>query len=312
MPTKKSAGKKRSSNSGENRADSNGGASERGGVNLSGGASSGRRAPKRALCIGINDYPYDGNDLNGCVNDAHAWGEMLTKNFGFSSSDVKVLTDAECTKKKMLDSLKELLAGAQAGDVLVFQNSSHGSYVVDTSSDEEKYDEILCPYDIAENHIVDDELREIIRNVNPGVRLTVILDNCFSGSGTRAIIGEGMGMQPPDRRRRRFLSPALRGLPILENPWKAKPTTREKYPESQMKEVLLTGCTDREYSYDAYINGVYHGAMTYFALRTIEAARYRLTYQQLHEGITSQINLEYPQHPQLEGKKENKKKYIFT
>ena len=31
-----------------------------------------RRATRRALCIGINDYPYEGNDLHGCVNDAHA------------------------------------------------------------------------------------------------------------------------------------------------------------------------------------------------------------------------------------------------
>lgn len=31
-----------------------------------------RKAHKRALCVGINDYPYDGNDLNGCVNDAKA------------------------------------------------------------------------------------------------------------------------------------------------------------------------------------------------------------------------------------------------
>ena len=25
---------------------------------------------KRALCIGINDYPGTGSDLTGCVNDA--------------------------------------------------------------------------------------------------------------------------------------------------------------------------------------------------------------------------------------------------
>ena len=28
---------------------------------------------KRALCIGINDYPGTGSDLAGCVNDAHDW-----------------------------------------------------------------------------------------------------------------------------------------------------------------------------------------------------------------------------------------------
>jgi len=28
---------------------------------------------KRAVCVGINDYPGVENDLNGCVNDARAW-----------------------------------------------------------------------------------------------------------------------------------------------------------------------------------------------------------------------------------------------
>ena len=32
---------------------------------------------KRALCIGINDYPGTGSDLAGCVNDANDWGDAL-------------------------------------------------------------------------------------------------------------------------------------------------------------------------------------------------------------------------------------------
>ena len=32
---------------------------------------------KRALCIGINDYPGTGSDLAGCVNDANDWAEAL-------------------------------------------------------------------------------------------------------------------------------------------------------------------------------------------------------------------------------------------
>ena len=270
-----------------------------------------RRAPRRALCVGINDYPYDGNDLNGCVNDSRAWAELLISHYGFASPDVRVMNDAEATKKNVLAALKDLLAGARDGDVVVFQNSSHGSYVADKSGDEPTYDEILCPYDIDSNDITDDELRGVFAGVRPGVRLTVILDNCFSGTATRALIGEGMGMRTPDDRRRRFLSPALRGLPILENPWAARPKSEGKYPESKMNEVLLAGCTDREYSYDAYFGGVYHGAMTYYALQVIRQSGYKLTYAQLHSRLLALIS-DYPQHPQLEGKKENKRRQIFT
>ena len=204
---------------------------------------------KKALCVGINDYPYDGNDLNGCVNDAKAWLELLVGHYDFPSSDVKLLLDAEATKTNIMAALKNLLAGAKSGDVMVFTNSSHGTYVEDTNGDEEMYDEALCPYDCADNLIVDDELRELFANLLKGVNLTVISDSCFSGSVTRAAVYEVIpGLKTPDDRRVRFLNPALMGRKLLENPWKAKPKGKIKYPESRMKDVLLSGCTDKEYS----------------------------------------------------------------
>lgn len=271
------------------------------------------KSPKRALCVGINDYPYEGNDLNGCVNDANGWACMLKTGFGFAGADVKLLTDSEGTKKNVLNALKDLLAGAKSGDVLVYTNSSHGSYLADTNGDEERYDEIICPYDIYDNHIIDDELRNLFDNLPNGVNLTVILDNCFSGTATRALVKKLLpgGTDHDDDRRIRFLSPALRGLPILKDPWTAKPKGKANYTESKMKDVLLTGCTDKEYSYDAYFGGKYHGAMTYFALKAVREANYKLTYAQLHGRITGTIKA-YPQHPQLEGKNENKKKQIFS
>ena len=33
---------------------------------------------KRALCMGINNYPGTGMDLQGCVNDATDWAAELT------------------------------------------------------------------------------------------------------------------------------------------------------------------------------------------------------------------------------------------
>ena len=111
-------------------------------------------------------------------------------------------------------------------------------------------------------------LRNLFENVPDDVRLSVILDNCFSGTATRAPVSEIIpGLRTPDDRRVRFLSPALRGGKVLQNPWKAKPKGKDKHPESAMKDVLLTGCSDKEYSYDANIDGTYHGAMTYYALK---------------------------------------------
>ena len=70
-----------------------------------------------------------------------------------------------------------------------------------------------------------------------------------------------------------------------------------------MKEVLLSGCTASEYSYDALTGGTYLGAMTCYAL----------TNAQLHSRLRYLLdNAGYPQHPQLEGSTANRKKQIFT
>lgn len=273
---------------------------------------------KKALCVGINDYPGDGSDLNGCVNDAKAWAQLLIDQYGFAKNGVTLLTDAQATKANIMTGIKKLLAGAKSGDVLVFQNSSHGTYVADEDGDEERFDEALCPYDCADNLIVDDELRGLFGGIGKGVSLTVIADNCHSGTVTRAAVAENLpGMRTPDDRRVRFLHPSLIGRRGVANPWsratRAASARTAKYPESKMKDVLLAGCTPNEYSYDALIDGTYHGAMTFYALQAIKAADYRITYAQLHARLRYLLDANgYPQHPQLEGNAQNKKKQIFS
>lgn len=268
---------------------------------------------KKALCVGINDYPYDGSDLNGCVNDAKAWADLLITQYGFAKTDVRLMLDSEATSSNIMEALKNLLTGAKSGDVLVFTNSSHGTYLADTNGDEEMYDEAMCPYNCADKLIIDDDLRNLFASLLKGVSFSVISDSCFSGTVTRAAVSEVIpGLKTPDDRRVRFLNPALMGKAILENPFKAKPKGKTKHPESKMKEVLLSGCTDKEYSYDARIGGEYHGAMTYFALKAIQEANYQITFQQLHTRLLDLLDdAGYPQHPQLEGKKENRNRQVF-
>lgn len=260
---------------------------------------------KKAFCVGINDYPYGAdNDLKGCVNDANAWGALLKKHYDFT--DVKTLLDAQATKSNMLAGLKNLLSGAKSGDVLVFTNASHGTYLADTDQDEAKYDEALCPYDTDTNLIVDDELRNLFANLPKGVSLTVISDSCHSGSVTRAALSP--------TRRVRFLNPNLRGGEVLDaQELRAASKKKEKFPESGMNEILLSGCKSNQYSADALIGSTFHGAMTYYAIQAITDANYQLTYAELHEALLPLLEEEaYDQVPQLEGKAANKQKQIFT
>lgn len=266
---------------------------------------------KKALCVGINNYPGTQNDLYGCVNDAHAWADLLVTHYDFPRSDVTLLLDDQATKANILNGVKSLLAGAQAGDVLVFTNSSHGTYVLDTDGDEpDHYDEALVPYDFRQHLILDDELRALFADLPAAVRLTVISDSCHSGSVTRDV---APAIMPPPRPR--LLRPRDFGQPDLPDAQLAKLRSnhRKGHPQSAMKEILLSGCKSTEYSYDAEIGGAYHGAMTYYAIETIREAGYTITYVDLARIVNEKLTAEgYRQTPQLEGKTKNKKRLIFT
>ncbi|HKO44834.1 MAG TPA: caspase family protein [Pyrinomonadaceae bacterium] len=259
---------------------------------------------KKALCVGINDYPFgEANDLRGCVNDANDWASLLKNSFGFT--DVKQLLDAQATKANILAGINDLLDGAKAGDVLVFTNASHGTYQADTDGDEPKFDEAICPCDTNSDLLLDDELRAIFKRIPDGVQLVVISDSCHSGSVTRV---------PGTDRRSRLLDPRVFGGKALKpSELRAARAKKEKYPESGMKEILLSGCKSSQTSADAFIANDYHGAMSYYALEVIKEANNNITYAELHERLLEKLEAEnYDQVPQLEGKEENKHRQIFT
>lgn len=252
---------------------------------------------KKALCVGINDYPGSVNDLRGCVNDANAWANLLKDHFSFTN--IKMLLNGQATKQNILNELKNLIANSKSGDVLVFTNSSHGTYVADTNNDEE-YDEAVCAIDV---NILDDELRKVFDTIPEGVRLTAILDNCHSGTGSR--------LTPNDDRKKRFMNPEERGGKKIDLT-KAKPKA-QTISESKMKEILLTGCKDIEVSWDVNVGSTFQGAMTYCAIQAIKEANYQLTYKELHERLGEILEEnDYDQTPQLEGKTANKNRQIFS
>jgi hypothetical protein len=71
---------------------------------------------------------------------------------------------------------------------------------------------------------------------------------------------------------------------------------------ADIPEVLLTGCRDDQTSADANIRGNFEGAMSHSLVRTVNAARGRLTNRELHEGMLEWLAGRYTQIPQLEGR----------
>jgi caspase domain-containing protein len=168
---------------------------------------------RRALLIGINDYSAsrlgpppapgavpdrDWANLSGAVNDVGAIEEMLVLLYGFDRRDIVTLTDQKATRDAILQSLQQhLVDPASKDDVLLLYYGGHGSQVRNSLSDErDNLDESLVPADsrLGARDIRDKELRRYFNQIlDRGARLTVILDNCHSGSGAR---GLGTGAHP--------------------------------------------------------------------------------------------------------------------
>ena len=246
---------------------------------------------KKAICIGINNYPGTANDLKGCVNDANDWAGLL-ENFGF---ETRIILDGEATKSSILNAFGALLNEASAGDVVVVTYSGHGTQVLDKSGDEvDGYDEALYVYD---GSIVDDDLRTVLEQANRDAQIIFISDSCFSGTVTRALIS---GSSKP-----RFVK--TDEIP-LSAPLKKR--FLSKVTEEEMVEVLLTGCSDSEYSYDANINGRWNGAMTANAVSIMNPD---LTYSEFYSRLRKLLPSDsYPQTPQLEGSTANKNRKVFS
>jgi len=129
---------------------------------------------KKALCAGINDYPGTGNDLKGCVNDAKAWGQLLT-NYGFN---VTSLFDSQVKHSVFTEIFGNHISDSKAGDSIVITFSGHGTNIPDQSGDEEDgREEALCLYD---GLLLDDSIRDILQNIHPEAKLTIVSDSCLA------------------------------------------------------------------------------------------------------------------------------------
>jgi hypothetical protein len=249
---------------------------------------------RRALLVGLNHYPDPANNLRGCVNDVLQVSSLLQRGFLFdASADIRLLTDERATTARIIERLRWLLRGAGPGDTLVFHYSGHGAQVRDRHGDEldDGLDEIICPYDLDwDDPFTDDDLHAILEDLAPGVNLTVILDCCHSGTGLRA-----WPPPPTPVRAKRLVPPPdirHRTAPIVEDLGSLRSATMtgarfewrlRRFGERAVADgaILFAGCRADQVSADAWIDGDYHGALTYYLCQAIAEARFTLTYGDL-------------------------------
>jgi hypothetical protein len=280
---------------------------------------------KLALLVGINDYPAPITPLQGCVNDVLSQQELLVHRFGFNPKDVLVLTNAQASRKGILQAFEEhLIKQAKPGDVVVFHYSGHGSQI----SDEPDCDSVVAglpecvnstivPYDsfipgtTAEGGPVNDIMGHtlfLLMSALQTENTTVLLDSCHSGGGTRG----------------NFL---IRSVQRLSGGSQFKPTPEERAYQQQWssrlnlspaefikqrrqgvaKGVVIAAARREQYAADAPFDDFHAGAFSYTMTRylwqqvssePVTSAINRIALSAKTQASTSGIN----QDPQLESK----------
>lgn len=95
-----------------------------------------------AVMIGIN-YVGSSAQLSGCHNDVGNMIEYLTDVWGFTESDMNILMDdgkhTSPTRENIINAYCDVVAKAQAGDVVFCHYSGHGGKLVDDNGDESTF-----------------------------------------------------------------------------------------------------------------------------------------------------------------------------
>jgi hypothetical protein len=250
-----------------------------------------------SLHLGLN-YPRTANELNGCQNDAQDWSDAMRAR-GYRDT-----TLLEPPRQTIIAAIQSLVAVARWGDRLVITYSGHGTWVPDGSGDEpDGRDEAWCPADFRTAGVLtDDTLYELFSLLRTGVRCLVISDSCYSGSVTRSLVTVEGALGRP-----RFIPPAevahhdgtemTRLLAAESLPSKGTPRPS--------RNVLVSGCSDTEVSYDANIDGRPRGAASWALLTAL--AELSPTGQPVHlkpwQSRAQQLldGRGYDQHPVLDG-----------
>jgi hypothetical protein len=169
--------------------------------------SSGYSQQNRALLIGVGTYNpnpevvkviqdeqsiapnRNWGNLDGCVNDVRAFGEVLKARFGFDESDMEFLTDSAATRDNIVAEFERLITESNPGDIVVIFFAGHGSHVFNSQTAEaDQRDESIVPADsyLGVKDIRDKELSSYLNRIlDKGAILTAIFDCCHSGSNSR-------------------------------------------------------------------------------------------------------------------------------
>ena len=251
----------------------------------------------KSLMVGINKYP--GCPLNGCVNDITDMAHYLMDHCTMPRANIRLLVDGRATKQAIVDRLHWLVDGAKPGDRLFFHFSGHGVQVPtrNPAGEVDNLDEAICPQNFNwsdDTMIRDKEFNQMFSKVPVGVNFVWVSDSCHSGTLDRS-----------------FSNSVPRSMPMPEDISWGVQTAKEAgittqgmglgMPGVPLNVALISGCKSNQTSADAFINGRYNGACTYYLLKELVRSPGAPMTQVVTNLNVALRAAHYEQMPQLEG-----------
>ncbi|ARV60554.1 caspase [Nostocales cyanobacterium HT-58-2] len=267
-----------------------------------------------ALLVGIDEYVSPVPPLQGCVNDIMAVQEYLQGRVATDGYQLhlRTLLNQNATRQAIINGFQQHLCQASNEDVVFFYFSGHGSQAEAPEEfwvfEPDRLNETLVCYDSRSPggwDLADKELAKLIAEVaakNPHV--TIIMDCCHSGSGTRGdMSGEIAVRQAPVDRRKRPLDSFI--FSLAEANQFADSRSPEENPSGwnfpRGKHIFLSACLDSELAKEYIGDGQRRGAFSYFLLDTLKKANGNLSYRDLFKRTNALVRSKVTaQSPQIE------------
>lgn len=268
-----------------------------------------------ALLVGINKYP--GCPLNGCINDIGDATDYLLKWKKFDKAGIQMLVDGRATTAAIKDKLSWLVKSAKPNDRVLFWYSGHGAQVPshDPAHNIAGMADVICPvdFDWSPQRMIDDKFFfDLFSTMPAGVKFNWISDSCHSGDLFRDMPGNPHANSKP------------RAFPVPVDIAFHNEVARHKghAPQGMAKAAraltnnmlqvgFISGCRSDQTSADAFINGRYNGALSYYLLQALrqESADRAMAPRPIKDVIAvvtqSLITNRYDQRPQVEGTRIN-------
>lgn len=240
-------------------------------------------AAKRALLIGISNYPSNKYAPESSWSSIHGANDVVLLNQTLKKQGFKIttLTNSKATASQIRSSIKSLIRTIEKGDIVYVHFSGHGQPVEDTSGDEDDgWDESIVPYDAMQvyikgkyegsNHILDDELNGYIESMRAKAgskgMIYIVIDACHSGSSFR---GDDEDDDVPVRGTMRgFSSSRKEYVPRIDK----RSKIRISHADNKADVCVVEACRSYQTNSEIKQDGIFYGPLSYYTNKVLMSA----------------------------------------